>query len=174
VVAGRSHSVLPGVIHLRPFRNADFEALYRIDNLCFTPGIAYSKAELGYYLKHPKSFTVVAETPARTIAGFCTGQTQMQEGQPVGHIITIDVLPDWRRQEVGRSLLRSVEERFRAKSANSVRLEVAVDNLQAQAFYRAMGYAQVGVIPGYYGGQLDALVMQKELTGDALRRPQHL
>ena len=173
MAAGRNLSVLPGVIHLRPFSNADFAELHRIDNVCFTQGIAYSKSELRYYLYHPRSFTVVAETAEQVIAGFCTGQAQMREGKPFGHIITIDVLPEWRRQEVGRTLLRSVEEGFRARSAELVRLEVAVDNLQAQGFYHAMGYVSIGKIRGYYGGKLDALVMEKDLTADALRPQQH-
>jgi len=116
---------------------------------------------------------VVAETAEETIAGFCTGQVQMREGKPFGHIITIDVLPQWRRQELGRSLLRSVENGFQARSAELVRLEVAVDNLEALGFYRAMGYVGIGKIRGYYGGKLDAFVMEKDLTGDALRPQQH-
>ena len=173
MAAGRSHSVPFGVIHLRPFRNPDFVELHRIDNICFTPGIAYSKAELRYYLHHPKSFTLVAEAPEQAIAGFCTGQIQLREGKPFGHIITIDVLPEWRRREVGRALLRSLEEGFRERSAELVRLEVAVDNLQAQGFYRVMGYVVIGKIRGYYRGQLDAFVMEKNLTAGVLRPQQH-
>ena len=33
--------------------------------------------------------------------------------------------------------------------------------------YQAMGYARIGMIPGYYAGRLDALVMEKQLTADA-------
>ncbi|QNI33123.1 GNAT family N-acetyltransferase [Alloacidobacterium dinghuense] len=162
------------MIQLRPFRSADLNVLYRIDHVCFAPGIAYSKAELRYYLQHPKSITVVAETESQAIAGFCTGQLQMREGRHLGHIITIDVLPDWRGQKVGRAMLLSVEEDFRAKGAESIRLEVAVDNLQAQTFYHAVGYSKIGMIPGYYAGKLDALVMEKDLTGDVLPHPRRL
>jgi ribosomal protein S18 acetylase RimI-like enzyme len=159
------------VIHLRPFRRADLETLYKIDQVCFAPGIAYSKAELRYYLQHPKSFTVVAEATAvaestdPSIAGFCTGQLYLHEGVRLGHIITIDVLPEARRQSAGRLLLTAVEEHFRANDVMSIRLEVAVDNPQAQNFYHAMGYETIGRIPGYYLGRLDALMMQKQLTG---------
>ncbi len=155
------------MIKLRPYHSADLETLYRIDQVCFTPGIAYSKAELRYYVQHPRSFTVVAETDPRMIAGFCTAQLQTREGRHVGHIITIDVLPDARRQGMGRLLLRAAEENFRAKDTDSIRLEVAVDNQRAQMFYQTMGYTQIGMIPGYYAGKLDALVMQKQITGDA-------
>ncbi len=166
-MAGRNHSVLPAVIQLRPFHRADMETLYRIDQACFLPGIAYSRAELRYYLLHPKSFTVVAETGTKTIVGFCTGRLHVREGRLFGHIITIDVLADARRQGVGRMLLQAVEEDFIAKAVNSIRLEVAVDNLHAQSFYQAMGYERIGMIPGYYAGRTDALVLEKQLKADA-------
>lgn len=178
VAAGRSLSVVDTVIHLRPFRRADLETLYKIDQVCFAPGIAYSKAELRYYLQHSKSFTVVAEATSvaesndlniagPSIAGFCTGQLYLHEGVRLGHIITIDVLPEARRQRAGRLLLTAVEEHFRANDVKSIRLEVAVDNLPAQNFYHAMGYETIGRIPGYYLGRFDALMMEKQLTGDA-------
>jgi [ribosomal protein S18]-alanine N-acetyltransferase len=161
------------VIHLRPFRRADLEALYKIDQVCFAPGIAYSKAELRYYLQHSRSFTVVAEDTAAAesndpgIVGFCTGQLYLHDGVRQGHIITIDVLPESRRQRAGRLLLTAVEEYFRANDVKSIRLEVAVDNPQAQNFYHAMGYEAIGRIPGYYLGRFDALMMEKQLIGDA-------
>jgi len=171
-VTGRGHSVAATVIQLRPFERADLETLHKIDQVCFAPEIAYSKAELRYYLQHAKSFTVIAETEAKTIAGFCTGRLHLREGRPYGHIITIDVVPEMRKQGVGRLLLCAVEERFRANAAESIELEVAVGNLRAQKFYQAMGYAQIGSIPGYYAGLLDALVMQKQFTADGSRQKQ--
>ncbi len=140
--------------------------LFRIDQVCFPPGIAYSRAELRYYLQHQNSFSSIAETDAHRIAGFCIGQLHARADQCFGHIITIDVLPDARGQGVGRLLLNAIEARFRVNAAISVRLEVAVDNLGAQAFYREMGYGQAGKITNYYAGKLDALVLQKQLMGD--------
>ena len=151
---------------LRPFQLTDLGALYRVDQVCFSSGIAYSKGELRYYLQHSNSFTLVAETASGVIAGFCTGQPHQDEGNPAGHIITIDVLPEARRQGTGRLLLQAIEEHFRCRGAVSMRLEVAVDNLAAQAFYRSMGYAQLGRIPGYYNGKLDALVLGKAFSGN--------
>jgi ribosomal-protein-alanine N-acetyltransferase len=159
----RSHSVSDYLIQLRLFQPADLETLYRIDQVCFPPGIAYSKAELRYYIQHPKSFTLIAETDAQAILGFCTGQEYLRGGKPAGHIITIDMLPEARRQKIGHRLLGAVEEHFRNKGIVSMQLEVAVDNLPAQLFYRSMGYERLGRIPGYYNGKLDALAMEKNL-----------
>lgn len=155
------------MIQLRPFDRGDIETLYRIDQTCFAPEIAYSRAELCYYLQHPKSITIVAETNSKSIAGFCIGQLYAHEGKANGHIITIDVLPEARRQGTGHSLLLAIEQHFRAQAIGSIRLEVAVDNFAAQKFYEATGYARIGTIRGYYAGRLDALVMQKQVMADA-------
>ncbi|WP_158748462.1 N-acetyltransferase [Acidobacterium sp. S8] len=153
------------MIKLRTFQSTDLETLYRIDQVCFPLGIAYSKSELRYYLWHPKAFTAVAEGP-EGIAGFCTGQSYLKDGTRAGHIITIDVLPEARRQGTGRLLFCAVEEHFRKEAVDSIHLEVATDNEAAQKFYSAMGYERIGRIPGYYNGKLDAVVMEKLFSGE--------
>lgn len=148
------------MIALRSFRTTDLGTLHEIDQICFPAGIAYSKSELRYYLQHPKSLTVVAEEDG-IISGFCIGQSYLLEGKVMGHIITIDVLPAARRLGIGRQLFSDIEKRLRQAGAVFMRLEVAVDNLSAQAFYGHMGFERIGRIPGYYNGKVDALVMEK-------------
>ena len=151
------------MICLRPFRQADVSTLYEIDHVCFATGIAYSKTELRYYLQHPSAFTVIAEDRHRGIVGFCIAQFDKYAGRWIGHIITIDVIPASRRTGVGHMLMAAMDTCFHAKSVNTVELEVAVDNLSAQAFYAHFGFTIIGRIPDYYPGHLDAFVMQKRL-----------
>jgi len=80
-----------------------------------------------------------------------------------GHIITIDVLPTFRRSGVGRSLLRAAEDRLGASNCDAVRLETAVDNRAALSFYKRQGYFIEGAITQYYPNGTDALVLRKEL-----------
>ena len=47
--------------------------------------------------------------------------------------------------------------------AQTVALETAVNNESAIRFYKEKGYFVEKTVPGYYSGQLDALVMVKEL-----------
>jgi [ribosomal protein S18]-alanine N-acetyltransferase len=155
---------------LRAVRPEDFEALYALDQTCFAPGIAWSKAELLYFLRHPHNFAVVAEgdQPGAGgkepgIAGFAIAGTLRRRGSIVGRLITIDVRADARRQGLGHALMAAVEERLRAARAAAIILEVAVDNAPAQAFYERHGFARTGRIPGYYLGRIDALAMEKPL-----------
>lgn len=77
-------------------------------------------------------------------------------------ILTIAVLPPWRRHGLGQRLLDHAMAESRARGAEVMFLEVAADNQAAQALYLARGFAQVGVRKGYYAGK-DALVMRAEL-----------
>jgi len=141
---------------IRDFRPDDFETLWRMDQECFPPGIAYSRAELKAYVRHRQSFTLVADDGK--IAGFIVAHSA-----PTGHIITIDVLPAARRSGVGSMLLQAAEERLRAAGSKGVGLETAVDNISALSFYKRHGYSVVRTWPRYYSTGVDALVLKKAL-----------
>jgi ribosomal-protein-alanine N-acetyltransferase len=158
---------------LRAFRPEDLEELRRLDALCFPPQISYSRAELYYFVRHPRSTTMVAEIdPAlaekhsykQRIAGFCVSDWQLDRGRKLGHFITIDVAPELRRLGIGRTLMEVAEARFVELACTAVTLEVAVDNHGAQAFYKRLGYEQTGRIRGYYADNTDAVVMRKPLS----------
>ena len=46
---------------------------------------------------------------------------------------------------------------------DAIVLEVAVDNLPAQLFYKHYNFIVTGTIPGYYNGVLDALQMERSV-----------
>ena len=146
---------------IREFKPEDFEVLWRMDQECFPRGIAYSKRELKEYVCHRGSFTLVAsDADTGTIAGFIVAHQA-----PTGHVITIDVIAEARRSGVGSRLLQAAEDRLRAGGSNAVGLETAVDNLAALAFYKRHGYSVIRTWPRYYSNGVDALVLQKELSG---------
>jgi ribosomal-protein-alanine N-acetyltransferase len=148
---------------LRPVFQEDFPKLYALDQACFAPGIAWSKAELQYFLKYPGNLGVIAEDPAGHIAGFTIAGKQLRKGAVLGRLITIDVDPALRRRGVGHMLLEETERLLRDAGAKALLLEVAVDNAMAQSFYERHGFVRTGRIPGYYMGRIDALVMEKQL-----------
>jgi [ribosomal protein S18]-alanine N-acetyltransferase len=144
---------------IRDSKPEDFELLWRMDQECFPPGIAYSKAELKVYIRHRGAFTLVASNAKDSkIAGFI-----VVHAAPTGHIITIDVLEAARRSGVGSLLLQGAEDRLRAAGSRAVGLETAVDNLAALSFYKRHGYSVIRTWPRYYSNGVDALVMKKEL-----------
>jgi ribosomal-protein-alanine N-acetyltransferase len=169
---------------LRDFRREDFETLWQIDQKCFIPGIAYSRFELATFIRRRGGFTIVAETspfreeiPVRDsslrpaakgsrlrnleVAGFIIGEISRAH---LGHIISIDVLPDARRRGLGSQLLVQAEHRLHTAGCHGVILETAVDNAAAIAFYQRHGYKVVRTVHGYYSNGLDALVLSKRLV----------
>lgn len=145
---------------IRDYYAEDFDALWRLDQECFPPGIAYSRRELGTYMRHRGAFTLVATDAAgQSIAGFIVAY-----GGSTGHIITIDVHPKARRSGVGSLLLRAAEGRLAASGVRTVGLETAVDNLAALSFYKRHGYSVIRTWPRYYPNGMDALVLEKELA----------
>jgi ribosomal-protein-alanine N-acetyltransferase len=153
-------------IRLRPFQTSDLPELLRLDACCFPPQIAYSRAELQYFVRHPRSTTIVAERDGQ-IAGFCVVDWKLESGRKLGHFITIDVAPELRRNGLGRLLMQAGEAELAAMGCFAIALEVAMNNAGAQAFYERLGYREMGRIPGYYADGTDALVLRKALDSVA-------
>jgi ribosomal protein S18 acetylase RimI-like enzyme len=145
---------------IRKFQKKDFETLWQLDQACFDEQMAYSQAELAFYMQRPGAFTLVAEGEQDAILGFIVAEAQRRSG----HIITIDVVAEARRLGVGSALLAAAEAQLREAGAAAVALETAVNNEAAIRFYKEKAYFVEKTVPGYYSGQLDALVMVKELS----------
>ena len=158
---------------IRKVASGDFEKLWRIDQICFDPQLAYSRPELAFYMRRPSAFTLVAESNADersaadgnppltppAILGFIVAE----KAQRSGHIITIDVIPKARRLGVGSLLLAAAEDRLLESGALAVELETAVNNEPAIRFYKQKGYFVERTVRGYYSNHLDALLMAKPL-----------
>ena len=144
---------------IRQFEKADFDTVWRIDQACFNPQLAYSPPELAFYMRRPGSFTLVAEAETG-ILGFVVAESRRK----TGHIITIDVLAEARLAGVGSALLRAAEEQLIGAGAIAVALETPVNNEAAIRFYKRHGYFVEKTVAGYYSNHLDALVMTKELA----------
>jgi ribosomal-protein-alanine N-acetyltransferase len=149
---------------LRDYQPQDFERLWQVDQLCFVPGIAYSRRELSAYIRRRGAFTLVAEETASgktgPISGFIVAEANRRG---MGHIISIDVLPESRRAGLGSQLLTAAESRLRTSGCHTIVLETAVDNASAIAFYKRFNYSVTKISPGYYSNGVDALVLEKDL-----------
>lgn len=153
--------------------------LYALDQVCFQPGIAYSRAELRSFVEHPSSFTAVA-CVAELIVGFAVVRPMRRAlagsqdfgPVPVLHLLTIDVDPRSRRHGVGALLMDWVLEQAKKLASHAVVLEVAVDNEPARQFYQRFEFIHSRTLPGYYNGETDALELERAmpaLEGVAIR-----
>jgi [ribosomal protein S18]-alanine N-acetyltransferase len=145
---------------IRDYRPEDFWRLYEIDHICFRSDVAYSRAELLFYLKHPESITRVAQVQ-KEVLGFAIGRIETDRS---AHVLTLDVVPEARRRRIGSALMASLHDAFEAKRVVVSFLEVDSANQAAQSFYGAMNYRYVETLKGYYGGRSDAYRMKRMMT----------
>ncbi len=155
------------MIQLRDGVGADAARLFDLDRICFDAGIAYSLREFRSLLRSPKALCIVAEN-GDELAGFVIAQESVIHQSRGGHIVTIDVAPDFRRRGIGRLLMERMEARLWSAGAEWLRLEVAVNNSAASEFYRELGFAPTGRILNYYPGSIDAIVMEKALAAERI------
>lgn len=148
-------------LHIRPDQPDDFATLCEIDQICFPGEIAYTPAELRRSMKEPGAVTLVAELEDGGIAGFLVGSRPRPH---LGHIITIDVRPEWHGHGIGHTLMQTLEDRFTRNGVRRMRLEAAVDNFPALRFYKKLGYRVVKHLPRYYPGPLDGLLLEKDFV----------
>ena len=144
-------------VSIRGFREEDFESLYTIDQICFPAHIAFSRAELGFYLHHPKSITRVAEGLGG-ILGFVLARV---EHLSCAHVITLDVVPEVRQRRIGTTLMNALHGVLKKRQIGTATLEVGVRNIAAQRLYEKLQYRYLERLPGYYRGWEDAYRMAR-------------
>jgi ribosomal-protein-alanine N-acetyltransferase len=125
--------------------------------VCFSEGIAYGRFEMKVYLRARGSYCLLAESGGK-VAGFILAELAPDEG----HIITLDVLENYRRQGIGSLLLDAGEKEAAARGGNRMVLETATTNKAAIALWRKHGYREIATLQNYYGRGRDALKMAKQ------------
>ena len=144
---------------IRQYEPRDFTAIFKLDQSCFPPGIAYSKTMLRYYLAQTGAECLIAADGAK-IVGFLISE----ENPPLGHIVTLDVAESHRRKGVGSMLLGESEAHMAFRGVRTVLLETATTNEAGIAFWERHGYRREAVVKNYYPGRLDAFEMRKLLS----------
>jgi len=144
--------------------SADLPVLAEIHAKTFDRG--WSLAEIADLLAAPGVTVLVARRASpfgtRRPVGFLIARAAAGEAE----VLTVAVLPPWRRRGVGRSLVEAMLRRLYADRVGPVFLEVDAGNTAALALYRRLGFRQVGERRGYYARGNDgglALVMRLDL-----------
>jgi [ribosomal protein S18]-alanine N-acetyltransferase len=140
---------------IRELRPDDCDAL---EALRSEPGLSIDpRVELSGHLT--RAWVACAE-PDGPPLGYALGWWLIDELE----LLAVGVLPQARRQGVGRRLLEHVLAAVRASGGRRVLLEVAQSNTAARRLYESLGFRVLDVRRGYYPitGD-DALVMERLL-----------
>ena len=76
-----------------------------------------------------------------------------------GHIVSMAVHPGYRRNGLGRKVLRFMLEKMKALSVGKALLEVRRSNIGAACLYKSFAFSVTGIRPRYYGNE-DAILME--------------
>jgi len=145
---------------LKPARSSDAALLAAMSAAHVERGLkpAWGAARIRWHVRDTESVVLTAWL-AHAIAGFAI----MRYGQDVAHLNLLAVDPAHRRRGVGRTLLGWLEESARTAGTFVIGLELRAGNELARTFYRALGYRELGQIPGYYQGIESAIRMARDV-----------
>jgi ribosomal-protein-alanine N-acetyltransferase len=125
------------------------DKLLEIEKQCFNEE-AFTKRQIAYLLADYNTISLEAKAN-NNIVGFIIAQAEIEDNRWYGHIITINVAPDYRRKKVATRLLQTMERILKERSIPECRLEVREDNIPAIKLYQKQGYQTLGKLERYYG-----------------------
>ncbi len=147
-------------ITIRPAIALDVRQMWEIDQACFDPDIAYSMDIFYLHLLVNRDPAFVACESSGKIVGFLLTSQDKRRG---GQVVTIDILPPWRRQGLGSKLIKLGEEAMRGRGAKKMALQTDVGNASAISFYGKHGYKNVKTLKNYYSHGKHAYQFEKPL-----------
>lgn len=145
---------------LEPARVADAARLAAMSHELIESGLrpAWGRERISWHVRHAESVVLTARSD-RTVAGFAI----MRYGEEAAHLNLLAVDPAYRRRGIARRLVTWLEETALTAGTFIVGLELRARNREAQDFYRALGYREVGRVPGYYQGIEAAIRMERDV-----------
>ena len=145
---------------LEPARVGDAALLAAMSQAHVETGLrpAWGATRIRWHVRDAESVVLTARLAA-TVAGFAI----MRYGEDVAHLNLLAVDPAHRRRGIARALVRWLEETALTAGTFVIGLELRAGNEPARALYRALGYRELGQIPGYYQGVESAIRMVRDV-----------
>ena len=109
------------------------------------------------YEKYRDTFLVVEQ--GGIILGYIAGISSWREG----HIVSLAVLPSWRRKGIATTLVEELCHILKGKGKKRVKLEVRMSNTAAIALYKTLGFEKQKIVKNYYENGEDAVLMKKRV-----------
>jgi [ribosomal protein S18]-alanine N-acetyltransferase len=153
---------------LEPARVTDAVLLAAMSHEFVENGLipAWGAARISWHVQHADSMVLTART-GLALTGFAI----MRYADDAAHLNLLAVAPAHRRRGIARRLLQWLEASALTAGTFIIGLELRAGNEAARAFYRALGYRELGSIPGYYQGVESAIRMVRDVRASAALTP---
>jgi ribosomal protein S18 acetylase RimI-like enzyme len=162
---------LMSTITLGPARIGDAPRIANMSRALIEPGLPWSwtPRRVAAHMREREHLTIVAKE-GTDLAGFVLAQF----GAETVHLALLGVEVAYRRNGIGRQLVKWVEDTAVIAGLFMVRLEVRSTNHSARRFYASLGYSESGSAAGYYSGVEDAIKLTHDLRAAAPWRADNL
>jgi ribosomal-protein-alanine N-acetyltransferase len=153
---------------IRRFEPADLERVMEINKICL-PENYPSSFFMSIFKRFPETFVVAEE--AGDVVGYAMCRVERGRfsfglfgGTKRGHLISIAILPHFRRRGVASALMKKAMEALVGYGCGDLFLEVRISNVGAVELYRKLGFGIERKIGYYYSNGENAYVMSRRLT----------
>ena len=147
----------PRAITIRPAEPRDAQAISAMSRDFIESGLGwkYDAARVLRAMRDKETLAVVACEGGKgqgkgAVSGAVAGFAIMEFGDERAHLVLLAVRPSHRRLGIGQRLLDWLLESARVAGMASIHLELRAGNDAARRFYRAMGFYETVLVPGYY------------------------
>jgi ribosomal-protein-alanine N-acetyltransferase len=141
---------------LTPLTVAHARLIASLHHICFAE--PWSEKAMAELLALPGCFGWLAHDGDAS-QGFVLARIAADEAE----ILTILVLPPYRRHGLAQALLGAVIDNAKMQGVAKLFLEVALSNESGLALYTKVGFVEVGRRPRYYANGGDALLLAKDI-----------
>ncbi|WP_240675010.1 ribosomal protein S18-alanine N-acetyltransferase [Cellulomonas endophytica] len=144
---------------LRPLVPADLDRVMELEADLFG-ATAWSRTSMAAELVTEGREYLAAVDLDGAAGGLVVGYAGLWFDGDDAQVMTIATARTHQNRGVGRRLLTALVERSAVLGAQTLLLEVRVDNLPAQHLYASLGFERLGVRRNYYPGGIDAYTMR--------------
>src|SRR4030067_3086410 len=152
---------------LRKFTMDDLASVTKLNQICL-PENYTDIFFVDLYRRYPEAFIVAEENGQ--VVGYIMCRIEVGLSNlgfsgilKKGHVVSVAVLPDYRRKGMGKALMLQAMEGMKQYSAKQCYLEVRVTNQEAITLYKQLGLEITRTIHGYYADGEDSFVMTADL-----------
>jgi ribosomal-protein-alanine N-acetyltransferase len=152
---------------LRKFATNDLQSVMHINRVCL-PENYNDFFFIDLYQRFPETF-IVAEGNG-VVVGYIMCRVEVGLSNfgfkgliKKGHVVSVAVLPEYRRKGIGEALMDKAMDGMRMYNAKQCFLEVRMTNTAAIDLYKKLGFEVIRTINGYYADGENAYLMSKKL-----------
>lgn len=149
-------------MYIRPFKEFDLDRVYEIELHSFSD--PFPKHLIKQLFDFGLGFLVAIVDDI--VVGYLIFDIRKVGLENRGHIISLAVDPDYRRQKVATSLLFYSISILLYNKVRSLELEVKETNFKAINFYKKLGFYLVTITENYYNDGEDALILKLDFLSN--------